>query len=165
MKIYDVENAVFEFVSKESASLGVKASSVYWTQLGKPIPPKPYVAMDWTTGPVAIGFDDVRQVSNGKYEVVGQRRASLQLTACGDAAFEIANQLVTAMNRPTALERLRARGVGIMRRGSVADASILTDTEYQNRARIEFEISFVHSVSDDLNWIEDAEVNGQPVNP
>jgi len=85
----------------------------------------------------------------------------VSINAYGTEAYELMLKLRSVLASSAGIDGMKAIGGGIVDTGDVLDLSAIVGAGYEERARVELQISHTHSVVADQPRIDEAQVDGR----
>lgn len=137
---------------------GLKA---IWAFQDGPRPERPYVLLTKLTGQIKQGsVDTIVHESDDTFEIVGDRRQSIQIDIFGQNALERLTILRDTLEDPNVVDLLFSGGVSIIEEGEPRDLSLLRETHFETRASLEMIVGLRTVRTTNLGAIESTIVEG-----
>jgi hypothetical protein len=142
--IANLETAVYNLLNKYK-SVGVV---IIWENQAEARPPKPYMSLQFITGPRKIGQDDEKVGLDGKVFKKGIRELTLSVNFMGQDAFWELSKLQEAITLPTARQMLLEDNLVLIRDNGVRDLTALMDNRFESRAQVDLDFRLTSEVKD-----------------
>lgn len=120
-----------------------------------PRPCKPYITINYISGQLQIGTtDEVIYKNADTFRIRGQRQLVYSIMFIGKDSRNRADELLNRLQFPTILEIFQKNGFTYLRDSGVTDVSILTDTEFEERANIDLTFITANDNEDNIGYID-----------
>ena len=136
----DLKDAIYDWIKKRTEGI-IEQESILFRDQSQPLPPRPCVAMKFTSGPQRTGYQDnlVTDAVTGKTSTGGQRTMVLSVQVFGNTkvhspmAEQLANDLNASLSLQSVLMDLRKARIAVFNQGEVTNLTEIEESEYEER--------------------------------
>lgn len=155
MKFATIQNAIYNWFTS------VTKVPAIWAEQEGGKPERPYATLKLITGPVKInGRDDMVYVSEGKFNLKGDRRITCSINVFGLNAHDILALARDSLDDPRVVDSLFAKGLSIWDEGDPTDITLKLETHWETRAQMDTVFGLASEYEVDIGIIEHVEIEG-----
>ena len=150
-----VEDTIYDWIVSRVKS----TVTVIFEKENAPRPRTPYISINFITGPIKIGHDEIRHDISDTYNHVGQRELTASIKSYGTTYLQEMTDLQASLNLRSVHDLFRSKDISFLRAEDISDISTEIETGFENRANLDVTFGLRTNLSEDIGFIESVEVD------